>query len=349
MNSTIVRDIFRRPLTDLRLSVIDQCNLRCQYCMPQEHYKWLPKRDLLTCDEIDRIVDVFAEAGVRKVRITGGEPLIRPDLAEIVEVLARKLMGPADLSDIAITTNGVLLADRIEELKAAGLCRVTVSFDTLRPDRFEALSRRRPSTHAKIVAGIRSVFAAGFSNTKLDTVVIRHVNDDELRDLIEFGKTVAAEVRFIEYMDVGGATNWSSAMVVPKAEMLATLERHYGAIQPLPKLDSAPANQFSLPDGTIFGIVASTTDPFCATCDRSRLTADGIWLHCLYALNGINLRDPLRAGATHSELLAIISEGWKRRADRGAENRLAQQERGVFLPVSSLQRDPHLEMHTRGG
>lgn len=345
--STRLVDKLARPMRDLRLSVIDQCNLRCQYCMPEEHYVWLPKRDLLAVDEISTIIDVFAAAGVRKVRLTGGEPLIRPDLPQIIQVIAEKLTVASGLDDLAITTNGVLLADRVDSLRAAGLRRVTISLDTLHPARFEALSRRR--SHAKVIDGIRAVAAAGFTNTKIDTVVMRGVNEDELSDLIQFGRAVDAEVRFIEYMDVGGATRWTSEKVVPKTEILAIMKKMYGNVEALPKLDSAPANRFALPDGATFGIIASTTEPFCATCDRSRLTADGIWQHCLYALSGTNLRNPLRAGATHDELLQIVNNGWRGRASRGAESRLALRERGVFLPLSKLKSDPHLEMHTRGG
>jgi GTP 3',8-cyclase len=345
--ATQLTDVYARPMNDLRLSVIDQCNLRCQYCMPGEDYAWLPKRDLLTIDEISRIVDAFATVGVTKVRLTGGEPLIRPDLPDIVRVLADKLDGTSGLKDLAITTNGVLLADRVESLKMAGLRRISISLDTLRADRFAALSRR--SHLDRVIAGIRAVPAAGFTDTKLDTVVMRGVNDDELVDLIEFARAVPAEVRFIEYMDVGGATHWSSEKVFPKAEILASIGSRYGKIEALPKYDSAPASRYALPDGTTFGVIASTTQPFCATCDRSRLTADGIWLHCLYALAGTNLRDPLRAGASDVELLEILVAGWSTRANRGAESRLAQRERGVFVSIDSLKNDPHLEMHTRGG
>ncbi|KMY07335.1 hypothetical protein ACQ94_19520, partial [Mycobacterium tuberculosis] len=201
----------------------------------------------------------------------------------------------------------------------------------------------------KVIEGIEAVAAAGFTDTKLDSVVIRGFNDDELSDLIEFARNVNAEVRFIEYMDVGGATQWSMDKVFTKAQMLSTLGKKYGPIAALPKYDSAPANRYRLPDGTTFGIIASTTEPFCATCDRSRLTADGIWLHCLYALSGINLRESVRAGASANDVVQILQRGWRDRANRGAEQRLAQRTRQVFLPVSRLKRDPHLEMHTRGG
>ncbi|MEU6285782.1 GTP 3',8-cyclase MoaA [Streptomyces sp. NPDC047028] len=339
-------DVFGRPLRDLRISVIDQCNLRCQYCMPEEHYTWLPRRDLLTRSEIGRLVDVFMSLGVVKVRLTGGEPLIRPDLPELVRDLAGRLNR--GLRDVAITTNGVLLARHAETLRTAGLMRVTVSLDTLRPDRFTALSRR--TNHAAVLEGIRAVPAAGFTGTKIDTVVMRGVNDDELADLIEFGRTVAAEVRFIEYMDVGGATEWTRSKVVTRAEILQRLQDRYGrAPVPLDDDSTAPADRYVLPDGTVFGVISSTTQPFCDTCNRSRLTADGMLLTCLYSLTGLNLRDPLRSGATDGELRDLVTGRWRTRADRGAESRLAQRDRGAFISLQSLKRDPHLEMHTRGG
>jgi GTP 3',8-cyclase len=200
-----------------------------------------------------------------------------------------------------------------------------------------------------VLEGIRSVPAAGFSGTKLDTVVIRGVNDDELADLIEFGKTVPAEVRFIEYMDVGGATRWSMEQVVSRTEMLERLEQRYGRIEPVVEDSTAPADRYRLPDGTVFGIIASTTAPFCADCDRSRLTADGLWYLCLYALTGIDLRGPLRAGASTAELAARITGRWQARTDRGAEERLALRDRSPLIQIGGLKQDPHLEMHTRGG
>ena len=321
----------------------DRCNLRCRYCMPEAEYIWLPRRDLLSFEEISTLVDVFMRLGVDKVRLTGGEPLLRRDLPDLVAMLAAK----PGLRDLAMTTNGVLLADNVEALRAAGLNRVTVSMDTLRADRSKTLSQR--ATHSSVLAGIASVAPAGFTNTKIDTVALRGVNDDELVDLIEFGATAPAEVRFIEYMDVGGATNWSSELVLPRAEILSRLTDHYGAITPLPNTDAAPADRFQLPDGRTFGIVSSTTQPFCATCDRSRLTADGLWYLCLYAMEGVNLRDPLRAGATADELAELLTGAWTARAARGAVDRLAERERLPFIPLTALRSDPHLEMHTRGG
>jgi cyclic pyranopterin phosphate synthase len=340
---TPLADVHGRVLRNLRVSVTDRCNLRCGYCMPEEEYVWLPREDILHFGEMAALIDIFLDLGVDKVRLTGGEPLLRRDLPRLVRMLAAK----PRVRDLAITTNGVLLAEHAPALKAAGLHRVTVSLDTLDPQRFTRLTNR--STHAQVLEGIASVPRAGFTSTKLDTVVMRGVNDDELAALIEFGKGVPAEVRFIEYMDVGGATRWSLDQVVGRQEMLERLERRYGRIESVVETSTAPADRFRLPDGTTFGIISSTTAPFCADCDRSRLTADGLWYLCLYATRGIDLRGPFRGGAGPDELKALITGGWRARVDRGAEDRLALGDRQPLLQIGGLKRDPHLEMHTRGG
>jgi len=336
-------DLLSRPLRSLRLSVTDRCNLRCQYCMPEEEYVWLPRKEILTLEEVSGLVDIFAELGVNKVHLTGGEPLVRRDLAALVRMVARN----PRIKDLAITTNGVLLAEAAQALYDAGLHRVTVSLDTLRPDRFTALTRK--DAHEKVLNGIKAAGQVGFKGLKIDTVVIRGVNEDEIIDLLEYGKQISAEVRFIEYMDVGGATLWSMDRVFSRAEMLEVLTRQYGHIEPVAPVSAAPADRFVLPDGTVFGIVASTTTPFCRTCDRSRLTADGTWYLCLYAQHGIDLRSPLRAGASKAELISTIVSGWTRRSDRGAEERQEIRSRDVLVSVEGLRQDPHLEMHTRGG
>src|SRR3954469_12576688 len=263
--SVPVNDRLGRPLRSLRISVTDRCNLRCQYCMPEPDYAWLPRESILDFEEITQLVDAFATLGVDRVRITGGEPLLRRDLPRLVEQLASR----PSVRDLALTTNGVLLKEHASALRGAGLHRITVSLDTLHRDRFQALARFDELD--SVLAGIDAAASAGFAAMKIDTVVIRGRNDDELGDLIEFGKRVNAEVRFIEYMDVGGATHWSMASVLSQAEMLARLEQIYGPISPLPGRDSAPAERFRLADGTTFGIIASTTAPFCAPCDRTRL------------------------------------------------------------------------------
>jgi cyclic pyranopterin phosphate synthase len=338
----MLADTLGRPLRNLRLSVTDRCNLRCEYCMPEAEYEWLPREDVLHFEEISALVDVFLALGADRLRLTGGEPLLRRDMPALVRMIA----GKPGLNDLALTTNGVLLADQIDALAAAGLRRITVSLDTLRADRFKALTRfdELARVHEGMAAASRV-----FGRFKIDAVVIKGVNDDELVDLVEYGKSAGAEVRFIEYMDVGGATKWSPARVVTRQEMLARLSARYGAIAPIVEESSAPADRYALPDGTTFGIISSTTEPFCQSCDRSRLTADGMWYLCLYATHGIDLRAPLRAGARPDDLAALIKAGWTRRDDRGAEERLELGERRAFVPVKALKKDPHLEMHTRGG
>jgi GTP 3',8-cyclase len=338
----VLLDTYQRPLRNLRLSVTDRCNLRCSYCMPEPEYVWLPREDILQFEEIERLVDVFVGLGVDKVRLTGGEPLLRRDLPNLIRRLADR---PA-IRDLAMTTNGVLLAPQAAALRAAGLHRLTVSLDTLRPERFKALTRYDELD--RVLDGI-AVSAPLFPGLKLDTVVINGVNDDELADLIEFGREHGAEVRFIEYMDVGGATHWSMPRVVSRREMLRRLGARYGTIAPVEEVSSAPADRYRLPDGTVFGIISSTTEPFCHACDRSRLTADGLWYLCLYAGTGTDLRRPLRAGDTAEQLAQLIRATWEIRNDRGAEARLASRDRTPLIQVDRLRRDPHLEMHTRGG
>ena len=335
-------DAHARPLKNLRLSVTDRCNLRCQYCMPEPDYVWLPREDILQFEETERIVDLFLELGVDKVRLTGGEPLLRRDLPDLVERLARR----EAIRDLAITTNGVLLAGAAADLKRAGMHRVTVSLDTLDRERFKSLARFDELDRVR--AGL-DVAAEIFPGFKMDSVIIRGTNDDEMIPLLEFARARGAELRYIEYMDVGGATHWSHSQVVSRAEMLERLADHYGPITPIEEAGSAPADRFRLPDGQVFGIIASTTAPFCASCDRSRLTADGLWYLCLYASRGIDLRGPLRGGASRESLRELITGVWHARTDRGAEHRLHARGRSPLIPVSSLKRDPHLEMHTRGG
>jgi cyclic pyranopterin phosphate synthase len=280
----VINDSFHRPLGSLRLSVTDRCNMRCRYCMPEDNYVWLPRQSILSFEEMTRLAGIFAGLGAGKVRITGGEPLLRHDLHRLVAQL-RALNG---VEDLALTTNGLLLARHSAQLKAAGLDRLTVSLDTLRPERMESFART--PHHADILAGLDAARASGFTGTKINSVVIRGFNDDEIVDLVEFGRERELEIRFIEYMDVGGATHWSGGEVVSQREILQRIERRYGPVTAEPGRDSAPAERFRLADGTRFGIIASTTTPFCRSCDRSRVTADGTWFLCLYSENGLDLR-----------------------------------------------------------
>ncbi|MBK7642866.1 MAG: GTP 3',8-cyclase MoaA [Planctomycetes bacterium] len=336
-------DLHGRALSNLRLSVTDRCNLRCSYCMPELDYAWLAKPLILSFEEIARVVEAFTRLGVDKLRLTGGEPLLRKDLPVLVELLAQN----AAIRDLALTTNGLLLRELAAPLRRAGLHRLTVSLDTLDPQRFRALTRR--DGLADVIAGLDAAAAAGFAKLKIDSVVLRGTNDDELVPLLEFARARDAELRFIEYMDVGGATNWSMEKVLTRAQMLERIREAYGPITPLEEHSSAPAERFLLSDGTVFGIIASTTQPFCSSCDRSRLTADGMWFTCLYARTGLDLRAPLRAGAGPDELAQILRERWTRRSDRGAEERLALHQREPLAEPGELRSNPHLEMHTRGG
>ena len=338
----MIRDLLGRPLKNLRLSVTDRCNLRCSYCMPEAEYVWLPRQDILQFEEMSTLIDVFARAGVDRVRLTGGEPLLRRDVPELIRMIARK---PA-IRDLALTTNGVMLADFARALHRAGLHRLTVSLDTLRADRFQALTRF--DALPQVLAGIDEAVNY-FETIKLDAVVIRGTNDDEIVPLLEYAKRIGAEIRFIEYMDVGGATQWSRERVMSRQQILAELGREYGAITAIADATSAPADRFRLADGTVFGIISSTTAPFCSSCDRSRLTADGVWYRCLYATKGTDLRTLLRAGKSPDELLEVLMTEWSARDDRGAEERLALRDRSPLVPASSLKKNPHLEMHTRGG
>ncbi|MXX11421.1 MAG: GTP 3',8-cyclase MoaA [Nitrospira sp. SB0667_bin_9] len=338
-------DTFDRPLRSLRVSVTDRCNLRCRYCMPEDEYAWLPRETLLSFEEINQLVEIFTEFGVDKVRLTGGEPLLRRDLPTLIRLLKRQTA----IRDVALTTNGILLDEQAESLRDAGLDRITVSLDTLKPDKFRNLTKR--DTFDRVLQGIAYVKTAGLTGLKIDTVAIKGFNDDELVELIEYGKSVDGEVRFIEYMDVGGANDWGLEKVVSQAEILVKFRQAYGSVEPVRENSSAPARRYRLPDGTTFGIIPSTTTPFCATCDRSRLTADGMWYLCLYARHGFDLREPLRMN-DDATLRDCIRSGWQQRVDRGAEDRKSLESssgRGQFIQIDELRQDPHLEMHARGG
>ena len=313
--------------------------------MPEEHYTWLPRESILTFEETARLTKAFTRLGASRLRLTGGEPLLRHDLPRAIRIL-RNIEA---IDDLAMTTNAVLLGQHAADLKDAGLDRLTISLDTLEPERFKVFAGR--GRHEDVLEGIRAASDVGFTGTKLNAVIVRGFNDDELVPLVEFGREYGIEVRFIEYMDVGGATNWSIDDVVPRREMLEVLGRVFGTIDPIadPTNTRAPADRFRLEDGTMFGIIASTTAPFCSDCDRSRITADGVWLTCLYAVDGIDLKAPLRTGATDEDLEKLIRDVWTGRRDRGAEERLGVEGRGPLYQVNGLRMYPHREMHTRGG
>lgn len=312
--------------------------------MPEQDYVWLPRESILSFEEIERLAGIFAGLGAGKLRLTGGEPLLRRGLPDLV----RRLASLAGVHDVALTTNGILLGRYAGPLRDAGLARVTLSLDTLRADRYATLTRSNRLHEA--LRGLEAADRAGFTGTKINTVVMRGVNEDEIVDLIEFGRSRRAEVRFIEYMDVGGATNWSPGAVVSRSEILERVAERFGDVRDVPSHDrAAPADRYVLGDGTTFGVIASVTSPFCRTCDRSRVTADGLWFLCLYAADGIDLKSLLRGQATDDELAEVIRTRWTERSDRGAEERAGQPDRGALYQIEGLRADPHREMHTRGG
>jgi cyclic pyranopterin phosphate synthase len=335
-------DAHGRPLRSLRLSVTDRCNLRCQYCMPEESYRWLPRAEILSFEELLRVTRAFRYLGVTKLRLTGGEPLLRQDLTSLVSGLALQ-----SFETLAMTSNGVLMGAQAASLRAAGLESLTISLDTLRPARFRELTRR--DSLRAVLDGIEAARAAGFHPLKLDTVLIRGFNDDEAVDLLEQARRWGAELRFIEYMDVGGATHWKLSKVVSRRRLLERLVEHYGPLEPLGGRGAAPAERFRTHDGLIFGVIPSVTEPFCGSCDRMRLTADGHCFLCLYAQSGLDLRKILRAGVTDADLTEAIRAFWSQRRDRGAEQRQHASGRSSFLAIDQLRENPLLEMHTRGG
>jgi len=341
-----VFDQFSRPLGSLRISVTDRCNLRCAYCMPEEDYVWLKRDELLSFEEIAQLARIFTRLGAGKVRLTGGEPLLRRDLEQLIS----QLTADENLHDLALTTNGVFLAAHAAALRNAGLQRITVSLDTLQPDRFRALTRR--DNLQDVLEGIRTAADVGFDRIKFNTVVMRDFNDDELPNILALAREMNSEARFIEYMDVGGATRWTRRAVVSRDEILARLTKTFGRIEPLAGRGAMPAERYILEDGTAFGIIASVTAPFCGDCDRSRLTVDGVWLLCLYTENGVNLREMLRSGKSVEEIALHIEQIWNNRTDRGAEDRRlldASGTRQSLYQIQDLRQNPHREMHTRGG
>jgi cyclic pyranopterin phosphate synthase len=308
--------------------------------MPEARYEWLRRSQLLSFEELTRVVEIFQGLGVTKLRITGGEPLVRRDLPVFL-----KQLSSLSLEEIALTTNGVLLAKHTDALFEAGLSRVTVSLDAVDRSLFQKIAQRDDLD--KVMEGLRSV--AHTPGLKIDSVMMNGVNEHQIIPLLELGREVGAEVRFIEYMDVGGATRWSPDLVYSQDQILRSLRREFGDIETLPGRGSAPAQRFRLPSGQIFGIIASTTRPFCRSCDRARVTADGQLLTCLYSRVGTDLRDWLRSELNDQQIREKLAALWSVRTDRGAEKRLELHKRGPLANASELQENVHLEMHTRGG
>jgi cyclic pyranopterin phosphate synthase len=328
-----------RALHDLRISVVDRCNFRCPYCMPEDQYprdhEFLSKAERLRFEEIERLATIFAGLGVRKLRLTGGEPLLRRDLPELV----RKLAAVPGIEDIALTTNGSLLAAQVDALRAAGLQRITLSLDTLDPETFRAMSGGRGDV-AVVLEAVAAAERAGFTSLKINCVVMRGTNDAQVLDVIEHFRGSGHIVRFIEYMDVGTCNDWRRDLVVPSAE----LRTRIGARWPLVALDAnyggEVAQRYAFADGGgEIGFISSVTEPFCGDCTRARLSADGKLYTCLFASAGHDLRGVLRAGASDEELAGLIGAVWHARDDRYSESR---------SEASPTTRD-HVEMYSIGG
>jgi GTP 3',8-cyclase len=341
---TPVRDALGRRLHDLRISVTDRCNLRCPYCMPAEiygeRYEFLAKPELLSFEEIERLARIAIGLGVEKIRITGGEPLLRHQLPLLVERLA----AIDGLRDLTLTTNGVLLGKHAKALADAGLRRVTVSLDALEPEVFRRMSGR-PGGPEPVLEGIEAAERAGLRPIKVNCVVRRGVNDGSLVELARHFKGTGRIVRFIEYMDVGTLNHWELAEVVPAAEIVARVDAVFPLEPAEPNYAGEVARRWRYRDGSgEIGVIASVSQPFCGDCTRARLTIEGRLVTCLFAAGGVDLRTPLRAGASDETLRELISGTWHRRRDRYSEERAA-----LTDASGHVARRRKIEMYQIGG
>ena len=318
---TGVRDTMGRPLRDLRISVMDRCNFRCPYCMPEDIYdrnfRFLSSRERLSFREIVRITRLFVQMGACKLRITGGEPLLRAGLPDLIGDLSR-LKG---VEDVALTTNGVLLAQQVAALTASGLDRVTVSLDAVNEKLFRRMSGGRGRLGA-VLDGIAEARAAGLHPIKINAVIQRGVNDDHVPDLVEHFRGTGMILRLIEYMDVGTINNWTASQTVPAAEIVAGIHRKW-PLRPLgANYHGEVARRYAFADGEgEIGFITSVSQPFCGSCNRARLSSDGRLFTCLFASEGLDLRGPMRDGADDESLLELMRGCWSRRSDRYSEMR----------------------------
>ncbi len=334
-------DTYQRPLGDLRISVTDRCNFRCTYCMPLDEYDWIEKQEILTFEEIVRLAKIFVQLGVDKIRLTGGEPLVRRDLEKLVSQLS-PLPG---LRDLCLTTNGSLLAEKAPALKAAGLRRVNVSLDTLNPEKFRAMTKRGDLD--KVLEGLFAAKHSGLQPIKINAVIERGVNDDDILDLVDFSRKNGFDIRFIEYMDVGNSNGWLSEKVVPKAEILSKITSHYGLRETGRRGGSAPSVDYQVIDSTgDIGVIASVTEPFCSSCTRARLTADGKLVTCLFSARGHDLKALIRNGASDEKVRNVISAVWRIRTDRYSDARLEAMKSAHGYEAKAHKK---IEMITLGG
>jgi GTP 3',8-cyclase len=334
-------DRLTRPLRDLRISVMDRCNFRCPYCMPRErfheHYAFLKTAERLSFEEILRLARLFVPMGVRKLRITGGEPLLRVNLPDLIA----DLNAIPGIEDIALTTNGVLLAKHASELKAAGLSRVTVSLDSLDQDIFARMNGGFGRV-GEVLDGIEHARTAGLGPIKINAVIQRGVNEDSVLPLVEQFRDTGTTVRFIEYMDVGNRNDWREQLVVPSRDLQAMIHARWPLRAVKPDYVGEVARRYAFEDGQgEVGFISSVTQPFCGACSRARLSSDGSFYTCLFAQKGTDLRGPMRAGADDDDLLRIIRGVWTARDDRYSEQRMVMRQR--------QDNSPKIEMNYIGG
>jgi cyclic pyranopterin phosphate synthase len=328
-------DRLGRPLHDLRISVMDRCNFRCPYCMPKEqfheNYQFLKSHERLSFDEIVRLSKLFAALGVRKLRLTGGEPLLRANLSDLIG----DLTGIPGIDDIALTTNGVLLGKHAVDLRANGLKRITVSLDSLDKDIFARLSGGFGALD-QVLAGIEAAIAVGLTPLKINAVIERGVNDHTALDLVERFRGSPVIVRFIEFMDVGNRNHWRPDMVVPSRELAARISARWPMSPVSQNYRGEVAQRWRFDDGGgEVGFISSVSQPFCGACSRARLSSEGKFYTCLFATHGIDLRAPLRAGADDADLLRIIRAAWDKRNDRYSE--LREELRGNALEAKKIE------------
>ncbi|MEZ7910239.1 MAG: GTP 3',8-cyclase MoaA [Propionivibrio sp.] len=321
-------DTLARPLHDLRISVTDRCNLRCTYCMPREvfgkDFAFLPRAELLSFEEITRLARIAVDLGVRKLRLSGGEPLLRHDLERLIEQLAALRTPDGKALEIAMTTNGVLLGRKASALRDAGLTRLTVSLDGLSDATFQRMSDS-PVPVARVFEGIAAAQASGLTPLKVNMVVRRGINEHEIVPLAQHFRHSGVIVRFIEYMDVGSSNGWRLDEVVPAHEVLARIGAEFPLLAIDPNYHGEVAQRWAYADGGgEIGVIASVTQAFCRACSRLRLSTDGRLYTCLFATSGTDLRDPLRRGADDADLAARIADTWRARQDRYSALRHAE-------------------------
>ena len=337
----MLTDKYNRPIKDLRISVTDRCNFRCTYCMPLDEYAWIDRAEILTFEEIERLAAIFINLGAEKIRLTGGEPLLRRN----IENLVAKLSVLPGLKDLSMTTNGSSLAEKATALKSAGLSRVNVSIDTLDPEKFKRMSKRGDLN--RVLDGVFAAKSAGLHPIKINAVIERGVNDDGILDLVEFARSNAFGLRFIEFMDVGNSNHWQTSNMVSKREILDIIGSRYPIVEHGRRAGTAPSVDFEFLDGGgDVGVIASVTEPFCSSCTRARLTADGKLVTCLFSESGHDLKAMMRAGASDKELSDRIEAVWRSRTDRFSDERLE-----ALQSATGYQPEAHkkIEMIKLGG